>query len=109
MLIDEENVVLEAGIQMRLEAQVDDDWVVVTVDVSVDTVEAFEHLPEEAWECFWEGDAWEGKRVSINRLYMIEGSLPVLLGNICSLSMLLCTQLIRCSIYSGADIFVGRL
>lgn len=57
MLVDEENVVLEAGVQMRLEAQVDDDWIVVTVDVSVDTVEAFEHLPEEARECFWEGDA----------------------------------------------------
>jgi hypothetical protein len=57
VLVDEENVVLEAGVQMRLEAQVDDDWIVVTVDVSVDTVEAFEHLPEEARECFWEGDA----------------------------------------------------
>lgn len=34
---------------------------------------------------------------------------PILLGNICSLSMLLCTQAIRCSTYSGAGIFVGPL
>lgn len=37
------------------------------------------------------------------------GTLPSRLGNICSLSTLLCTQLIKCSMYSGADIFVGRL
>ena len=35
--------------------------------------------------------------------------IPILLGNICSLSTLLCTHAIRCSMYSGADILVGRL
>jgi len=34
---------------------------------------------------------------------------PILLGKTASLSMLLCTQPIRCSIYVGAGIFVGRL
>ena len=34
---------------------------------------------------------------------------PSLLGKICSSSILLCTQLIKCSMYAGADIFVGRL
>lgn len=34
---------------------------------------------------------------------------PILLGNIDSLSTLLWTQAIRCSTYSGAGIFVGRL
>ena len=34
---------------------------------------------------------------------------PILLGNICSSSILLCTQAMRCSMYSGAAIFVGRL
>lgn len=38
-----------------------------------------------------------------------QGNIPIRLGNICSLSMLLCTQLIKCSMYSGADILVGRL
>lgn len=37
------------------------------------------------------------------------GHAPIRLGNICSLSILPCTQVIKCSIYSGADIFVGRL
>ena len=35
--------------------------------------------------------------------------IPILLGNICSLSTLFCTHAIRCSIYSGAGILVGRL
>ena len=38
MLINEEHIVLEAGVQMRLETQLDDDWVVVAVDVGVDAV-----------------------------------------------------------------------
>ena len=47
MLIDEQYVVLEAGIEMRLQTQLDDDGVVVAVDVGVDTVEALEHVPNE--------------------------------------------------------------
>lgn len=39
----------------------------------------------------------------------IDHDLPILLGNIASLSMLLWTQAIKCSMYSGAGIFVGRL
>lgn len=35
--------------------------------------------------------------------------LPILLGNTASLSILLCTQLIKCSMYVGAAILVGRL
>lgn len=35
--------------------------------------------------------------------------LPIRLGNMASLSMFPWTQAIRCSIYSGAGIFVGRL
>lgn len=34
---------------------------------------------------------------------------PILLGNIDSLSTLLWTHAIKCSMYSGAGIFVGRL
>ena len=38
-----------------------------------------------------------------------EGELPMRLGNIDSLSTLLCTHAMRCSTYSGAGILVGRL
>ena len=34
---------------------------------------------------------------------------PILLGNIDSLSILLCTHAIKCSMYSGAGILVGLL
>jgi hypothetical protein len=76
MLVNEQNVVLEACVQMWLEPQLNDDRVVVAVDVGVDTV---------------------------------ENGTPIRLGNICSLSTLDCTHAIRCSMYSGADILVGRL
>lgn len=57
MLIDKQHVVLEAGIEMRLETQRDDDRVVVAVDVGINAVEALEDLAEECWEGFWEGNA----------------------------------------------------
>lgn len=38
MLVDKEHVVLEAGVQVRLEAQVHDNRVVVAVDVRVHPV-----------------------------------------------------------------------
>jgi hypothetical protein len=57
MLIDEENIVLEAGIEMRFKPQLDDDGVVVAVDVGVDAVEALEHVADEGWEGLGEGDA----------------------------------------------------
>jgi hypothetical protein len=58
VFIDEEHVVLEAGVQVRFESQMDDDRVVMAVDVGVDTVEAFEDLAEEAGESLWERDTW---------------------------------------------------
>jgi hypothetical protein len=57
MLIDEEDVVLEACIEMWLEAQLHDDRVVVAVDVCVDAVQAFEDLLDGCLEVFGEGDA----------------------------------------------------
>lgn len=44
MLIDEENVVFEARVQMWLKTQVDDHRVVVAVDMCVDAVQALEDL-----------------------------------------------------------------
>jgi len=58
MLIDEQHVVLEACVQMGFQTQLDDDRVVVTVDVGVDTVEALEDLADEGGECFRKWDTW---------------------------------------------------
>lgn len=56
MFIDEQDVVLEASIQMWLEAEVYHDRVVVAVDMGVDTVQALEDLPEETGECLRKGN-----------------------------------------------------
>ena len=56
MLVNEEDIVLEARVQMRLEAEFDDNGVVVAVDVGVDTVEALEHVSDESRERLGEGD-----------------------------------------------------
>lgn len=50
MLVDEQHVMLEARIKMRLEAQLDNDRVVVAVDVGVDAVQALEHVSDEGRE-----------------------------------------------------------
>lgn len=57
VLVDEEDVLLEAGVEMRLEAQLADDGVVVAVDVGVDAVHALEDLADEGREGLWEGHA----------------------------------------------------
>lgn len=57
MLIDEQDIVLEARVQMRLEAQLNDDRVVVAVDVRIDTVQALEHVADERGEGLGEGHA----------------------------------------------------
>ena len=57
MLVDEQYVMLEARIEMRLQTQLDDDGVMVAVDVSVDTVEALEHVPDERGKRLREGYA----------------------------------------------------
>lgn len=44
MLVNEENVVLEARVQMWLKTQVDDNGVVVAVNVRVHSVQALEDL-----------------------------------------------------------------
>jgi hypothetical protein len=55
MLIHKQDVVLEARIEMWLEAQVHNDRVVVAVDVGVDSVEAFEELAQGGREVFRKG------------------------------------------------------
>lgn len=58
MLIDEENIVLEAGVKVWLEAQVNNHGVVVTVDVSIHTVHSFENLANETGKWLRERDTW---------------------------------------------------
>jgi hypothetical protein len=59
MLIHKQDVVFEARIKMWLEAQVTNDRVVVTVDVGVDSVKAFEELAQGGRKMFrkWDTDA----------------------------------------------------
>jgi hypothetical protein len=46
MLVNEEHIVLEAGVYVRLEPQVDYDRVVMAVDVRVHPIQALEDLAE---------------------------------------------------------------
>jgi hypothetical protein len=56
MLINEQNIVLEAGIEMRFEAQLNNNRVVVAVDVCVDAVETFKDISEEGGKRLREGN-----------------------------------------------------
>ena len=47
MLIDEEHVVLEARVQVWLEAQLDYDRIVVAIYMCIDSVEALEDLADK--------------------------------------------------------------
>lgn len=58
MLINEKNVVLEACVQMGLESKLYNNRVMVTVDVGVNSVESFEELTDQDWECFREGNTY---------------------------------------------------
>lgn len=60
MLVDEEDVLLEGGVEVRLEAELADDGVVVAVDVGVDAVHALEDLADEGGEGLGEGDTDAG-------------------------------------------------
>lgn len=62
---------LEARIEMSLQAEIDDDWVVVAVDVSVDTVQALEDLKNERLEGF--GESYAYNAVSKRRLQKDHG------------------------------------
>jgi hypothetical protein len=57
VLIDEEHILLEAGIEVRLQAKLSDDGVVVAVDMGVDTVHALEDLANQRGERLGKGHA----------------------------------------------------
>jgi hypothetical protein len=106
MLIDEENIMLEASVEVGFETELSNNWIMMTINVGVDTIHAFKNLADHARERL-------GKWHACIMLEADEGTLrrdePILLGNTASLSILLWTQPIRCSMYLGAGIFVGRL
>lgn len=54
MLVHEQYVMLEASIQVRLEAKLQDHWVVVAVDVGVNAIEPLKELLDHARESTWE-------------------------------------------------------
>ena len=48
MLVDEKDIVLEASIEMGLETQLTNHWVVMAVDMRIDTVHSLEDLSDHA-------------------------------------------------------------
>jgi hypothetical protein len=56
VLVDEKDVVLEASVEMGFETELADDWVVVAVDVGVNTIHSLEDLTDHAWEGLGEWD-----------------------------------------------------
>jgi hypothetical protein len=57
VLIDEQYILLEAGVEVRFQPQLADDGVVMAVDVGVDTIHALEDLADVRGEGLGEGDA----------------------------------------------------
>ena len=57
MLINEEHIMLKARVEVWFQTKLHNDRVVMTVDMSVDAVEAFEDLPDQGRESFREGNA----------------------------------------------------
>lgn len=57
MLVDEKDIVLEASIEMGLETQLTNHWVVMAVDMRIDTVHSLEDLSDHAWEVLGERNA----------------------------------------------------
>lgn len=99
VLIDKQDIVLEARVEVWFKTQVDHNRVVVTVDVRVRPIQPLEDLTKKTRERLGERNTWSHNSVSHKQhaTAVEENPIPVLLGNICSLSMLLCTQLIKCS------------
>lgn len=57
MLIDEEDIVLEARIQVWLKSKVNDDGIMMAVNMGVHPVESFEHLTDKGGKCLWKANA----------------------------------------------------
>ncbi len=53
MLIDEEDIMLEASVEMRFEPKLHDDWIVVTVNVGIYPIQSLEELTNQGGKGFW--------------------------------------------------------
>jgi hypothetical protein len=56
VLVYEQDVVLEAGVEVGFKPKVDDDRIVVAVDVGIDTIQPLEHLLKKRSEAARERD-----------------------------------------------------
>ena len=50
MLVDEQDIVFEAGVEVRLQTELNDDRIVMAVDMRVDPIKSLEQLPDQGWE-----------------------------------------------------------
>jgi len=66
VLVNEENIVFETGVQVGLQTKLANNGVVVAVDVSIDTVHSLEYLPNHAWKGFRKRDTWLHQRNNIS-------------------------------------------
>jgi hypothetical protein len=57
VLVDEQDIVFETGVEVRFQSQMHDYGVVVAVDVGVHPVQSFEDLSQKGWKGLWEWDA----------------------------------------------------
>lgn len=62
MFVNEQDVMLEAGVEMRFESQVDYNGVMVAIYVRIYTVETLKQLAEQTREAFGEGDTFDKSR-----------------------------------------------
>ena len=87
MLVYEQDVVLEACVQMWFQSELKHDRVVVAVDMRIHSVQPLEHLADESWEGLWKWHTW---KITLAPRYVVGTyrTVPILLGNCCSLSML---------------------
>lgn len=65
MLINEQDVVLEAGVEMWFETQMDNDRVVMAVDVGIDAIKPLKNLPYGLTKMLGKGDTCTAISVSL--------------------------------------------
>ena len=58
VFVDKQDIVLEACVQMRLQSELHNDRVMMTVDVRVHAIEPLEKLTYQNWKGFWKWNTW---------------------------------------------------
>jgi hypothetical protein len=82
--------------------------VMMAVNMGVDSIKSFEKLADQGRKGLREWNTCD-PRLAKSKESNVGKNIPILLGNIDSLSIFAWTHAIKCSTYSGAGIFVGRL